>query len=477
MRVSIFGLGYVGCVTAGCLARDGHHVIACDIQAAKVERIAQGLPTVFETGLDELIAEGHRAGLITATSDARQAALDSDVSIICVGTPNSPDGSLDLTAVRGIAQTIGVALRDKPGRHTVINRSTVPAGTAESVLLEALLISSGKSLDDIRVLVVPEFLREGSAIADYYDPPYVVVGTQSGEPGQDEAVIREMFAGFLDKLRWLPFREAEMLKGLCNVFHALKVAFANEVGTLCSSLSMNGKRIMAELVEDKKLNISPAYLRPGLPFGGSCLPKDLRMLINTAHQKHIDLPLLRGILQSNESHLTRAIQRVTAAGERQIGIDGLSFKAGTDDLRESPIVLIVEHLIGKGYDVKVYDPDIKLSYISGANRRYLDEHLPHLSSRLVNSPEDLLEHAHLVVYTREKSAIRSLLAESVKQPLIVDLTRCETSTTIAKPKPVRTAPRDGVEAQPLSYLTQSADADHESSLTKLMAGRGATGDV
>lgn len=422
MRVSVFGLGYVGCVTAGCLSKDGHHVIAVDVNPEKVARIAGGLPTVVETGLDELIRDGHAAGRIVATSDTRKAVLESDISLICVGTPNGPGGNLDLTAVRSISESIGLALRDKPGLHVVINRSTVPAGTAEEIVLESLMRVSGKPEDEVVVLVVPEFLREGCAIADYYDPPFVIVGSSTGAPDLGAPLMAEMFCEFRDRIRWLPFREAEMLKALCNAFHALKVAFANEVGSLCAALSISGRSVMRELVEDKKLNISPAYLRPGLPFGGSCLPKDVRMLLSLANSMHMRLPLMRGILDSNDAHLERAIAMVRATGSRSIGIDGLSFKSGTDDLRESPIVLIAEALIGKGYDVKIYDPDIQVSYLTGANRRFVDEHLPHLSSRLVDSPEDLLESAEVIVFTRERSRIRELVAESVKSPRVVDLT-------------------------------------------------------
>jgi GDP-mannose 6-dehydrogenase len=438
MRVSIFGLGYVGCVTTGCLARDGHTVIAVDVQHSKVERIAQGLPTVVERDLDELIAHGHREGRITATCDAERAILESDVSIICVGTPNAPDGSLDLTAIRSTCQTIGRALKKKMRRHIVMNRSTVPAGTAEQVVLQTLLEASGKSEDQVGVLVVPEFLREGCAIADYEDPPFVVIGSPTGKPDVGAAEVDQMFGRFADRIRWLPYCEAEMLKGLCNVFHALKVAFANEIGTLCAALSIDGRRVMHELTQDKKLNISPAYLRPGLPFGGSCLPKDLRMMINLADSERIDLPLINGLLESNEAHLLRAIKAVTASGRRRIGIDGLSFKAGTDDLRESPIVLIVEYLIGKGFDVMIYDPDVRISFLTGANQKYVQDHLPHLSCRMATTPEDLLEHSELVVLTRDHSNIREIIGESLHPIEVLDLNSlCDVHAALRRPTVIR----------------------------------------
>ncbi|MBA4017506.1 MAG: GDP-mannose dehydrogenase [Pirellula sp.] len=421
MRISVFGLGYVGCVTSGCLARDGHTVYAVDIQKSKVERIASGLPTVVENGLDPLIATGVAEGRIIACSDAETAVHNSDVSIICVGTPNANDGSLDLSAIQSTCRSLGLALRRKSGRHIVINRSTVPPGTAADVVLPLLVEASNKPENEIGVLVVPEFLREGCAIADYDDPPFVIVGSIDEDYSVDAPHIEEMFSRFRDRIRWLPSREAEMLKGLCNVFHAMKVSFANEIGSLCSAISVDGRRVMHELVQDTKLNISPAYLRPGLPFGGSCLPKDLRMMISMAQSENVDLPLLRGILASNDAHLQRAMKAITASGRRRIGIDGLSFKAGTDDLRESPIVLMAEYLIGKGFDVLIYDPDVQVSFLSGANQKYVQDRLPHLSCRMAKSPEDLLEHSELVVFTRDKSTIRTIVANSISPIDSLDL--------------------------------------------------------
>src|ERR1043166_8655957 len=283
MKVSIFGLGYVGCVTAGCLTKDGHNVIGVDIAPAKVNQLAAGRPTVVEPGLEPLIAEGHRRKRIRATNNGREAVLGSDVSIICVGTPTGADGCMDLSALRQTAELIGQTLREKMDRHVTILRSTVPAGSAESKVLPALHPECPPSslFQKSDLLVVPEFWREGSAISDYSAPPFVVVGSASGQPDANQPVAEKLF-GNTGPLNWVPFREAEMLKAVCNAFHALKVAFANEVGTLCATLSIDGQALMARFVQDRKLNISPAYLRPGLPFGGSCLPKDLRMLLQLA---------------------------------------------------------------------------------------------------------------------------------------------------------------------------------------------------
>src|SRR5262245_56652995 len=422
MNVSIFGLGYVGCVTAACLAKDGHNITGVDVVSGKVERLASGLPTVVETGLEKLIVEASKSGKLTATTDGRAAVLNTDVSIICVGTPNSRDGSLDLSAVRQTAELIGRAMAEKMERHVVILRSTVPAGTCENLLLPALHPdNTHASLFDCDLVIVPEFLREGCAIADYYDPPFVVVGTATGKADNNEPVIQALFGGVTDRLQWLPFREAEMLKATCNVFHALKVAFANEVGELCSTLSVDGRVVMAQLVQDQKLNISPAYLRPGLAFGGSCLPKDLRMILHLASRNSVDLSLLRSLLPSNDAHLKRSIDMVPVHGVRKIGLNGLAFKSGTDDLRESPIVIIAEHLIGKGYDLKIYDPAIETSLITGANREYIEKRIPHLSSRLVGSVDDLIAHAEVLLLTRDNDASMERAAKLGKRPLIIDL--------------------------------------------------------
>ncbi len=423
MKVSIFGLGYVGCVTAACLAKDGHDVVGVDVATAKVERLASGLPTVIETGLEEMIAQARQLGRLTATTDGRAAVRDTDASIICVGTPTGADGDPELSAVEQTARAIGRAAAEKPDRHVVILRSTVPAGTCENLLLPALHPDNPHAaLLNSDLIIVPEFLREGTAIADYFDPPFVVVGSASGKPDANEPVVKELFGSVVDRFQWLPYREAEMLKATCNTFHALKVAFANEVGALCRALSVDGTSLMNQLVQDRKLNISPAYLRPGLAFGGSCLPKDLRMLLSLAGRKNMDLPLLRSILPSNEAHLKRSMDLIPDNGMRRVGLHGLAFKAGTDDLRESPIVLIAEHLIGKGYDLKIYDPAIETSRISGANRDYIEKRIPHLSSRLVASPDDLLTHAEILLIARDGEALLERAAKLAKRPLLIDFT-------------------------------------------------------
>jgi GDP-mannose 6-dehydrogenase len=422
MKVSIFGLGYVGCVTATCLAKDGHEVVGVDVVAEKVARLASGQATVVEPGLDELIAQASHAGRLTATTDGHAAVLNSDVSIICVGTPNTADGGLDLSAVEQTARSIGRAMADKPERHIVLLRSTVPAGTCENVVMPAVHPDNPHTaLLESDLVIVPEFLREGTAIADYYDPPFVVIGSASGKPDANEPAMIGLFGGVANHLHWLPFREAEMLKATCNAFHALKVAFANEIGALCRAHSVDGVSLMHQLVQDRKLNVSPAYLRPGLAFGGSCLPKDLRMILHLAVARNVDLPLLRSILPSNEAHLKRSMDLIPNSGVRRIGLNGLAFKSGTDDLRESPIVLIAEHLIGKGYDLKIYDAAVETSRINGANRDYIEKRIPHLSSRLVGSLDELIAHAEVLLVTHDGDGMLARMAELEKRPLVVDL--------------------------------------------------------
>jgi GDP-mannose 6-dehydrogenase len=422
MKVSIFGLGYVGCVTAACLAKDGHEVVGVDVVTGKVERLASGLPTVIETGLDELITQAHKSGQLTATTDGHAAVLNTNVSLICVGTPNAPDGSLDLTAVQQTARLIGRAMAEKAERHVVILRSTVPAGTCEDLIMPALHPDNPHlALLDSDLVIVPEFLREGCAIADYYDPPFVVVGSATGVPDANEPVVAGLFGNVVDKLQWLPYREAEMLKAACNVFHAMKVVFSNEIGALCSNLSVDGRTLMNQLVQDHKLNVSSAYMRPGLAFGGSCLPKDLRMILNLAARKNVDLPLLRIILPSNEAHLKRAIDMIPDNGLRRVGLNGLAFKPGTDDLRESPIVLIAEHLIGKGYDLKIHDAGIEASRITGANRDYIEKHIPHLASRMVSTLDELIQHSEILLLTRDGDGIADRVAKLGRHTIIIDL--------------------------------------------------------
>lgn len=448
MNVSVFGLGYVGCVSVACLSRLRHNIVGVDVMESKVKAVANGHASVIEPQVDELMRDAFHAKRIRATTNAVDAVLSTDATLICVGTPTGRDGAHDLTAVLASASSIGEALRQKSEPHLVIVRSTVPPGTVEELIVPAILGPTRASSDQIEIVIVPEFLRECTAVRDYFDPPLVVVGTRDGCPSVEKGAIAALLAINPERIEWVPFKEAEMLKGLCNVFHAMKVAFANEVGALCHEVGVNGREVMRLLTMDRKLNISPAYLCPGMPYGGSCLPKDLSAVVALATKQCVEVPLLRAIGHSNGAHRDRALDFTCQLnGHRRIAMDGLAFKAGTDDLRESPMVAIAEHLIGKGYDLRILDPAVKSARLTGANREYIERHIPHLADRLVGNVEELLRHAEALVLTRDDDALFLAAQRLAKPPLIVDLTgagRMIDSRTQKRPRKTRGRPRDGV---------------------------------
>jgi GDP-mannose 6-dehydrogenase len=376
MNISIFGLGYVGAVSLACLARDGHKVIGVDVDESKLTLIRGGRTPVVEEGMVELMAKVAASGNVTVTGDARQALLGSDISLLCVGTPSAANGSQDQGAVLRLAAELGQALRDKAGSHTFVFRSTLVPGSVEDVLVPLLERESGKKDGtDFYACFQPEFLREGSSIRDYDHPPFTIVGTNHAECGQ---LLRQVFGHLPCDFYVTTVRAAEMVKYCCNNFHALKITFANETARLCEGLGVDPFEVMDLVCRDTHLNISKAYLKPGFAFGGSCLPKDLRATLYLAKQHDVDLPVHAGILASNRIHLDHAIEKVLATGKRRIGIVGLAFKSGTDDLRESPMVFLAEHLIGKGLSLLVYDPDVHFSSLIGANRRFIETRVPHI---------------------------------------------------------------------------------------------------
>lgn len=391
-RVAVFGVGYVGCVTAGCLARDGHPVWGVDIDPGKVAEVNAGTPPVGEPGLDEIVAEQVAAGRLRATTEAARAVAETDLALVCVGTPSADDGSVSAAGVEAVVRGIGRAVRDLGKSYRVVIRSTLLPGLLEEQLRPALHAEAGGGR--VALLNNPEFLREGSAVKDYYRPPYVLVGAD--DPADADAV--------LDLYRQVPgdklvtdTRTASLVKYASNAYHAVKVAFANEVGALAKALGADGHGVMELVVRDTKLNVSAAYLRPGFAFGGSCLPKDLRALARFAEQRAVKAPLLASALPSNEAQLKRAVKLVREGGERRVGVVGLGFKAGTDDLRESPTVDLVETLIGAGCEVKIYDPNVMLGRLRGRNLAYIDRHLPHLAGLLVPQPQALSDHARVLV--------------------------------------------------------------------------------
>ena len=394
-RVAVFGTGYVGCVTAACLSRDGHTVVGVDIDIHKVHQINVGRSPIAEPGLQELLAQQVAAGGMSATTDAQSAVHRTDLCLVAVGTPSVPDGSSDLRAVLSVMESVGAALRDIERPYTVVVRSTLLPGVLEERLAPALYQAAGRTAGDGLVLCNnPEFLRETTALRDYDLPPFVVVGAASRH---DAEVVLDLYTAIdCQKIVTDP-RTAAMVKYASNAFHALKIGFANEIGTLARALGANGQEVMEIVCADTQLNISPAYLRPGFAFGGSCLPKDVRALARFAQQQAIRTGLIESILPSNEAHLQRAFEAIRATGARRVGLAGLSFKAGTDDLRESPQVILAEILLGRGHDLRIYDPEIHFSRLVGKNRSYVEIHLPHLSALLVDTAEELYEHAELLV--------------------------------------------------------------------------------
>ncbi|TQS27790.1 nucleotide sugar dehydrogenase [Microbispora sp. KK1-11] len=420
MKISVFGLGYVGCVSAACLATQGHEVVGVDVNPVKVDLINAGTAPVVEERIGELTEQAVAAGRLRATHDVHAAVEASDVSLVCVGTPSAPNGSLSTDYLERVAEEIGEALAGRERRHTVVFRSTMLPGTCESLLVPILEKSSGRTAGvDFGVAVNPEFLREGTSVRDFFDPPKTVIGELDGTSGD---VVAALYEGLPGEVFRVPVAVAEMTKYADNAFHGLKISFANELGAICQALGLDSHRVMDAFLADRKLNISPAYLRPGFAFGGSCLPKDLRGLVYAARQADVSVPLLSHILPSNEEHLRRAFDLVAATGRRRVGLFGLSFKPGTDDLRESPLVELAERLLGKGYDLRIYDANVTMSRLIGANRDYIEGRLPHLGQLLTNSADEVLAHAEVCVVGCKDPAVLTAL-ERAGDRAIIDLVR------------------------------------------------------
>ncbi|MFC4947512.1 nucleotide sugar dehydrogenase [Pseudonocardia sp. GCM10023141] len=421
MRLSVFGLGYVGCVSAACMAARGHLVLGVDANPQKTAFIAEGRTPIVEERIGEVIADVVATGALQVRDDPTVAVHESDVSIVCVGTPSGPGGALSTEYLERASQQIGAALATKSGWHVVVYRSTMIPGTCENLLIPLLEKSSGKTVGvDFGVCVNPEFLREGTSVRDFLDPPKTVVGQSDDRSGE---MVMSLYAGLPGPRFQIPIAVAEMTKYVDNGFHALKVAFANEIGAVCAAEGLDSHAVMDVFLADTKLNISPAYLRPGFAFGGSCLPKDVRAIIHTARRHDLDIPLLSNVLVSNETHLRRTVETITALGRRRVGIFGLSFKAGTDDLRESPLVELAERLVGKGYHVQIFDPNVALSRLVGANRAYLDERLPHISELLTDDVDAVLAHAEIcVIGSREPQVLRAV-EDLRSDQVVVDLVR------------------------------------------------------
>lgn len=416
MKVAVFGLGYVGSVTAACLAANGHEVWGVDVDTAKVGPIAEGRSPVVEPGLDELIATAVASGALHATTDPKEALDRADVSLVCVGTPSSPTGGTDLTHIRNAVRDIAEASREvappESGFHTVVIRSTVPPGTVEDVVAPEL--SEGR----FGTAMMPEFLREGSGLADFFAPPFVVVGTAEQRVGE---TLAELFGFLGTEVQVVETRTAEALKYACNAFHATKVSFANEMGRIFRYYGVDSRRVMDIFVQDTVLNISPYYLKPGFAFGGSCLPKDLRSVLQMARSNDADLPLLAGTLATNELIVRDVVDRVIAADAgREIALMGLSFKTATDDLRESPSVELAERLIGKGFNLRIYDSIVNPERLVGANKRHVESKLPHLRRVLTGDPLAALNGADLALVSSNDAAVTEALLAS-PPPRMIDL--------------------------------------------------------
>lgn len=420
-RISIFGLGYVGAVSAACLARDGHTVIGVDPNQTKVDLINEGKSPIVEHGLDELIRDGVAGGRLSAVTDAASAVAGSDISFVCVGTPSAANGSLDLRYVQAVCEEIGAVLKGLDRPHTVVIRSTILPGTMQSVVLPALRQSSGREPGkDFAVLNNPEFLREGTAVNDYFNPPKTVIGALHPDNARP---LEAVYAGLPGPKITTSLETAELVKYVDNVWHALKVGFANEVGAICKQLNIDSHPLMDIFCQDRKLNISPTYLKPGFAFGGSCLPKDVRALTYKSRQLDLKLPIIGSILDSNELHLQRAMDMVTRHGRRPLGVLGLSFKPGTDDLRESPMVELVERLLGKGYDLRIYDRNVSLASLMGANREFIFRHIPHIAKLLAPTLEEVVQHAEVLVVSHNAPEFESAIRQPRPGQLVVDYAR------------------------------------------------------
>ena len=421
--VSIFGLGYVGTVTAACLAHKGNRITGVDLSVSKVEAMDSGRSPIVEPAVADLIAECQKACRLHATTDSQKAILETEISFLCVGTPSMRNGKLDLGHIGPVCKEIGQALRKKNSFHLIVLRSTVLPGTAETIVVPTLEKASGKKMGkDFGVCVNPEFMREGTAVADFLEPSITIIG--ASEPDHSR-ILRELYAWVPGKVFETSFRSAEMVKYVCNAWHAVKVAFGNEVGTMAKSLGVDAEAVIEIFSADTKLNISPSYLKPGFAFGGSCLPKDVRALNYRAKELDIEVPLFESLLPSNDAHLDRAIEIVLNTRKKNVAMLGLSFKAATDDLRESPQVQLVKRLIGEGCQLKIWDDNVSLGRLIGSNRQYIEEVIPHIGSLLSSDLDQVLEKAEVVVIGTRGIDRKRLESSLRPEHVVVDLVNLE----------------------------------------------------
>lgn len=420
-RISVFGIGYVGTVSMACLADNNHDVQGVDINPMKVEMVNNGQSPVIEEGLTDLISKSVASGKVSATIDSNEAIQTSEISLICVGTPSLMNGSINTSSVKTVCAEIGESLASKSAYHVVVVRSTIMPGNMEDELIPILEHNSRKKAGlDFGVVFNPEFLREGSSIRDFYDPPFTII---AGTDKKAISIVSDIYSFIDAQIIVVPMRVAEMIKYACNAFHALKITFANEVGNICKAIDIDSHAVMDILCKDTKLNLSPYYLKPGFAFGGSCLPKDLRALLYHARKNDIDALVLESILPSNRNQIELAYQMVRRTKEKQIGVLGLSFKAGTDELRESPMVELIEKLIGKGYQVSVYDKNVSISQLHGANRFYIKEEIPHIGTLMKDSIDEIINNNKVIIIGNNSEEFRSVLSAAKPDQIIIDLVR------------------------------------------------------
>ena len=423
MNISVFGLGYVGAISAACLSNEGHTVIGVDNNDRKVELINSGACPVIENEADEIIKKNVEEGRLSATLDVIRAVMNSQISLVCVGTPSNENGSLDLTYVRRVSEEIGFALRNKRSYHVVVMRSTMLPGSMRDVVIPTLEQFSGKKAGvDFGVCINPEFLREGTAVYDFYHPPKTVIGEIDSRAGD---VLAELYAQLDAPLIRDSIDTAEMVKYTDNVWHAVKVVFGNEVGNLCKRLGIDSHRVMDIFCQDTKLNLSPYYLKPGFAFGGSCLPKDVRALAYKARTLDLELPLINSLLPSNSNQIDQAMRLITGNGAKRIGVLGFSFKAGTDDLRESPVVTIIERLIGKGYDLSLYDHNVHLASLTGANKDYILNRIPHIYRLMKDNLDEVVDISDTLVIGNKDPEFENVVKSSQNDKHVIDLVRVQ----------------------------------------------------
>lgn len=427
MKIAIFGLGYVGTVSAACLADTGHHVVGVDINPTKVDLINQGNSPIVETGLAELVSRSVASGRLQATTNAAEALANAQVSLVCVGTPDEGNGSPLLSAVSQTCQEIGQHLPGMNMYHVVIIRSTILPGTTEKMVIPTLVQASGLQVgQDFGVCFNPEFLREGSSIYDFYHPPFTIIGDHDNKVLE---IAAELYRHIEAPLLHTTFKTSETVKLVSNAFHALKVAFANEIGNICKQHSIDSHIVMDIFCRDDKLNISPAYLKPGFAFGGSCLPKDLRALLYLGRHLDMSLPVLEAILPSNETQIRIGLDMIAQTGKKRIGILGFSFKAGTDDLRHSPQVELIERLIGKGYQVKLFDSNVSLARLHGANKAYIESEIPHIASLMCTSVAEVMAESEVIVIGNRDKAFANVLENLQDDQVVIDLVRISDEVT------------------------------------------------